>query len=228
MRTHAPLDGLFDQSRLMILDFTQIPSGTPDTQNIAVFFKKCEAERLNPRLPENRQKFNNSMLKATGARYLVSRYGEDRKAMLTGSVIAEQGRTLHMGIDIFSKEQETVYAPCDGTIVRAAYEEQSHGYGHYVMLQSEEDPKIYFFLGHLSKDLPKLGPVKAGDPIAVLGDYHNEENGGWSRHLHLQIATYLPSKGTTPDGYSTAKDFPTNSTRCPDPMPFFPDWHVKQ
>lgn len=222
-----PLNELFTRSKLMILDFSQIPATLPRDQNIQLFFEQCEAASRNPRLPENRQKFNDQMLKSTGTRYLVSRYAEDRQAMLTGSVIAKEGRTLHMGIDIFSKDQETVYAPCDGTIVRAEYEEQDHGYGHYIIIEPDDKPGFYIFLGHLAKDLPKLRHVRAGEAIAQLGDYRNAENGGWSRHLHLQIITELPPKGETPIGYSSTATFAANAQKFPDPMPFFPDWQIQ-
>jgi murein DD-endopeptidase MepM/ murein hydrolase activator NlpD len=144
--------------------------------------------------------------------------------MLAGSSIADEGRTLHMGIDIFSRDLETVYAPCDGEIIRTAYEAQDHGYGNYLILKPEGLGGIYFFLGHLSKELPALGAVKAGEPIAVLGDYADDENGGWSRHLHLQMTTELPPEGKTPDGYSAKVDFPKNSQRFPNPMQYFPEW----
>lgn len=178
MSLRKPLPELFTRSKLMTLDFSQILSGAPEAENIEAFFRDCEAKGVNPRLPQNRQQFNNRMLGATGTRYLVSRYGEDRSAMLTGSQIAAEGRNLHMGIDIFSR------------------------------------------------DLPTLGRIEAGEPIATLGDYHDNENGGWSRHLHLQIITALPPEGETPIGYSTKETFNENSHRFPDPMQFFPQWQL--
>lgn len=219
-----PLEQLFTRSQLMILDFSQIPLDAPHTSNIELFFKDSEAEGLNPRLPENRQRFNNDMLDATGARYLVSRYGEDRRAMLAGSTIAAQGRTLHMGVDIFAKDTETVYAPCDGQIVQVGREPGDHTFGYYAILKPK-DIDTYMFFGHLSKDQPTLGPVKAGQPFARLGDYRNQENGGWSRHLHLQVFVQLPKDGQPLVGYSTRADFAANSRRFPDPMVYFPDWH---
>lgn len=225
MKYLEPMTGMFSESKLMILDFAHIPADLPDTENIQHFFAAQTAVGNNPRLPEHRQVFNNDMLKATGARYLVSQYGEDRSAMLAGSGIAKEGRTLHMGIDIFSKDLEVVYAPSNGEIVRADYEQQDHGYGHYVMFKPD-GADVYFFFGHLSKDLPTLGRVKAGQAIATLGDFHSQENGGWTRHLHLQVCTELPAKGDTPIGYSTKEAFEQNSKRFPNPFAFFPDWRV--
>ena len=222
---HEPLQQLFTRSRLMILDFSQIPSDIPHTSNIELFFKESEADGLNPRLPQNRQRFNNGMLQATGARYLVSRYGEDRRAMLAGSKIAAEGRTLHLGIDIFAKDLETVYAPCDGQIVHVGRESDNHSFGYYVILKPD-DTDIYMFFGHLSQEQPVPGLLKAGQPFARLGDYINHENGGWSRHLHLQMFTQLPKAGEPLVGYSTQKDLAANRQRFPDPMTYFPDWHT--
>jgi murein DD-endopeptidase MepM/ murein hydrolase activator NlpD len=228
MMTFAePLPELFTRARWMILDFSEIPQDVPGEENIRLFFEECEKRGLNPRLPENRQQFNNRMITATGARYLVSRYGEDRSAMLAGSQIAVEGRTLHMGIDIFSQDLEPVFAPCDGDIVRVGFEDEAHSYGHYVILKPRADIGASIFLGHLSKDLPATGPVKAGERIAALGDYHRNENGGWSRHLHLQFIRELPPEGQTPIGYSSRENFPENSQKFPDPFTFLTDWQPR-
>ncbi len=59
--------------------------------------------------------------------------------------------------------------------------------------------------------------MSKGEQIAKLGDFIEGENGGWSRHLHYQILTDLPSQGTTPIGYSTELDLPSNKNKFPDP-----------
>ncbi|HSW99952.1 MAG TPA: peptidoglycan DD-metalloendopeptidase family protein [Patescibacteria group bacterium] len=226
MLSSEPLPNLFTSSQLMILDFADIPEDTPDEANIRLFFADCERRGINPRLPENRQQFNNRLLTTSGVQYVVSRYGEDRSAMLTGSQIAKEGRTLHMGIDIFCKDLAPVFAPCDGEIIRTGFEDESHSYGYYLLLKPTEDLGTYIFLGHLSKELPELGYVKAGDRIATLGDYAHNENGGWSRHLHLQCCTEIPPEGKTPIGYSTKQTFFENSQRFPDPFRYFPQWRL--
>lgn len=222
-----PLADLFTSSRLMILDFADIPSDAAPEENIALFFKDCEQYGTDPRLPENRQAFNNTLLEYSSMRYVVSRYGEDRSAMLAAdSRIAQEGRTLHMGVDIFCRDLAAVFAPCTGTIVRTGFEDEAHSYGHYLILQPDEDLGIYFFFGHLSKELPPLGKVRAGQQIAQLGDYRHNENGGWSRHLHLQCITELPPDGLTPDGYATKAAFSLARKRFPDPFTFFPQWQL--
>lgn len=227
MRLHEPLENLFTSSKVLVLNFAHIPVNTPSEENIQHFFAESEKQGINPRLPQYRQMFNEKALTSANVRYLVSQYGEDRIAMLAGSHIANEGRTLHIGIDIFARDQESVLAPVDGAILRSGYE-PDHGFGYFIILQPEPFKGIYILLGHLGRTILTTGTVKAGDRIGQLGDFVNDENGGWSRHLHLQLLTQLPAEGSTPDGYSTQQAFDSNSTLYPDPMPHFPDWPLVQ
>lgn len=209
---------LFSRSEIMILDFNQIGSDLPEYKNIKLFFERSRERGIDPRLPEQRQKFNDSFLQKTGNRYLVSRYGEDRLEMLKGSKIARERRTIHLGVDIFSSNLETIYAPCDAQIVLAGREEGGHSFGYYIVLQPS--PAIsanYIFLAHLARDLPQLGKVTRGQAIAKLGDYVNGENGGWSRHLHVQLLASLPVGNALPPGYSSREKFEENALEYPDP-----------
>jgi murein DD-endopeptidase MepM/ murein hydrolase activator NlpD len=218
MKIFELMPELFTKSELMILDFREIPSDLPEYKNIEIFFEKNKELGVDPKLPENRQKFNNNFLEKSEKRYLISRYAEDRIEMLKGSKIAEEGRTLHLGIDIFSKDLEPVYASCNGEIVVADREAGNHSFGHYVIFKPDPTvTKNYIFLGHLSKDLPNLGKVSAGQEIANLGDYINEENGGWSRHLHVQLLAELPEKSEFIPGYSSREKLEENLIKYPDP-----------
>ncbi|MDB5185175.1 MAG: Peptidase [Candidatus Saccharibacteria bacterium] len=222
-----PLQNLFTDSRRLILNFDDIPADTPPAESIASYFEAMTQKGLNPRLPEHRQQFNDQLLASTGKRYLVSQYGEDRRSMLAGSAIAEAGRTIHLGIDIFSKDLEPVLAPCDGTIVRVGREPESHSFGNYLILRPANKQLPLVFLGHLSADLPQPGLVTVGQTIARLGDYHDNENGGWSRHLHLQLLSELPPEIEVPLGYSSQQAFAENSQAYPDPVPYFLDWDLQ-
>lgn len=225
MKLTEPLVGLFTHSRLLVLDFAKIPPDTPPSQSMQSFFERTQAAGKDPRSPENRQSFNDQLLRKSGSRYLVSQYGEDRSAMLQGSSIAAEGRILHLGIDIFCQDLEVVYAPCTGRIVRVGQEQDAHSFGHYCVLQPEGET-FYIFLGHLAKPLLQPGIVQAGQTIGRLGDFHGNENGGWSRHLHLQLLSSLPLKSKAPIGYSSVRDFHVNQQQYPDPMQLFPEWRL--
>jgi len=221
---HEPLHGAFRHSRILILNFDDIPLGTPADESIALYFQRAKAAGGDPKLPTLRQKFNNRVLDKTGARYLIGQYLEDRASMLVGSEIHRQGRTLHLGIDVFCKELEAVYAPCDGTIVRIGQEPEDHSFGHFLILKPADSTLPYLLFGHLDPYSHEVGPIRAKEQIATIGDYKNNENGGWSRHLHLQMMRDLPAEDEALLGYA-----PTNNTQTrlayPDPMKFFKDWH---
>ena len=219
------MTGMFDRSRVLVLDFNSIPDNEPEICNMQSFFNASLANDVNPRLPEYRQVFNDKMLDFTDMRFLIGQYAEDRHSMLEGSEIASQKRTLHLGVDIFTKNLEAVFSPCDGVIIRAEKEEGHHSFGNYVIIKPVDTEDLYIFLGHLSNELPDEGAVRKGQKIATVGDYKKYENGGWSRHVHLQMLRKLPAKGFAPIGYSTKEDFENNSKQFPDPKPYFSKWN---
>lgn len=205
------------RSEVVVLDFAQIDPALAAHKNIRKFFEECTAQGMNPRLPEQRQRFNENFLRKSGKRYLIGRYGEDRSALLPDSKIKREKRTIHLGVDIFSKKCETVFCPCDGYIVHTGYE-RPLGYGFYVIIEHTTlGLKWYSFFGHLSKELPQKGPVAAGVRIGTLGDFKNNENGSWSRHLHYQLLLALPPEGIAPLGYATPQDFEKMSKLYPNP-----------
>lgn len=63
MKIFELLPELFTKSELMVLDFNQIPSDLPDYKNIKTFFERSKSIGIDPKQPENRQKFNNDFLK---------------------------------------------------------------------------------------------------------------------------------------------------------------------
>lgn len=192
MNLREPLPELFTQSRIITLDFSKIPKNTPDDENIEMYFQDMAKQGKNPRLPQNRQAFNDRLLKKTGVKYLVGQYAEDRVAMLADTPAGAEDRTIHMALDIFASDLEVVKSPCDGVIVRSDYEAGFGEYGNYLIIQPDNQD-YYIFLGHLAADRHQLGRVTQGKVVGHLGDYADNENGGWSRHPILWPAklTYL-------------------------------------
>lgn len=223
MATFAePLPEFFGRSRLLILNFADIPSATPAVENIAVYFAEMQDMGRDPKAPENRQAFNDKLLAQTGVRYLVSRYGEDRQSMLAGSSIYKEGRTIHLGVDIFARNLEPVLSPCDGVIIRIGREPEGHSFGNYLIIKPDDQSLPYVFLGHLGSEHREPGKVRRGDVVARLGDYHDNENGGWSRHLHFQLLSAGPAEDAVPVGYASRASFPSLSRLYPDPQPYMP------
>ena len=222
----APLEGLFDNSKRLVLDFSKIKPGTLYEENFEKIFQDYNSNNLNPREPANRQQINDLLINKSGYRYLIGQYGENRSAMLADTPAGRAGRVIHMAIDVFSKNLETIYSPCDGEIISSNYEEGFGEYGNYIIIQPDNSD-FYIFFGHLSWDIPKEKVVTKGEAIATLGDYKDNENGGWSRHLHIQILKELPAKGATPDGYSTKIDFVKNTAIYPNPLDYFAGWRLQ-
>jgi murein DD-endopeptidase MepM/ murein hydrolase activator NlpD len=139
--------------------------------------------------------------------------------MLAGSWIAKEGRTYHLGIDIFTSGLDFLYAPTFGTVVRSDQEKGSHTYGYYTIIQYMiEKEVVYGFYGHLSAKLPPVGmTVFPGQRFAQLGDYIGDENGGWSRHVHVQLLRDLPEGEGWPTGYSTRENLAEQAGRFPNP-----------
>ena len=207
-----------DSFELLILDFSQIPYNISKHKNIKKFFELCLLQGIDPRCAEQRQHFNNIFLKISERKILVGRYGEDRSSMLSGSYIAKEGRTIHLGVDLFTAECEPIYSPFDGEIISIGYEPAPHGYGYWIIIKHNlNGKKLYSFYGHLGKNISLKRFVKAGEKIGNIGDFSNGENGGWSRHLHFQILRELPESGETPPGYASKKDFFKVKHMYPDP-----------
>jgi 4-aminobutyrate aminotransferase-like enzyme/Ser/Thr protein kinase RdoA (MazF antagonist) len=93
-----------------------------------------------------------------------------------------QGRTIHLGMDLFAEAGTPVFAPLDGTVYAAANNTNRLDYGPVMILQHEGFFTLY---GHLAGTLPVGTAVKAGQEIARLGD--RSVNGDWVPHLHFQI-----------------------------------------
>ena len=99
----APLEGLFDNSKTLVLDFSKIKPGTLYEENFEKIFQDYNSNNLNPREPANRQQINDLLINKSGYRYLIGQYGENRSAMLADTPAGRAGRVIHMAIDVFSK-----------------------------------------------------------------------------------------------------------------------------
>jgi len=125
----------------------------------------------------------------------LGKYNEDREIYKRSEVFStNKVRSIHLGIDIWAKEETPVYAPLDGKIHSFKNNNQHGDYGPTIILQHELDGiEFYTLYGHLSlKSIAdkQIGQrVKSGDQIATLGDY--EVNVHWPPHLHFQIINDL-------------------------------------
>ncbi|MCX6727901.1 MAG: peptidoglycan DD-metalloendopeptidase family protein [Candidatus Saccharibacteria bacterium] len=216
---------LFSRSEILIWNFSDITPGDAH-KDIQRYMDEQEQNGHDPRDAFHRQAFNEQVFDRIESRYLIGRYAEDRSDILRGSHMAEEGRTYHLAMDIFSRDFEPVFAPCDGEIVRSEYEPGLNNYGNYVIIRPDDASLPYIFMGHLDSTRLPVGRVSARQTIAHLGTFENLENGGWSVHVHLQLLTVLPPEGESPIGYSSLADLEANKQRFPDPQALFPQWNI--
>lgn len=105
----------------------------------------------------------------------------NQKWGLPNKLYKQFGFSLHNGTDYPHAKDETIYAPCDGTIVRTG--NQPAGGGTFVGFIDGDTRYLIDFL-HCSKLLVKEGDfVHTGDKIAIQG------NTGLSTgpHTHIQV-----------------------------------------
>lgn len=104
-------------------------------------------------------------------------------------------RTLsgpHRGIDLVCDVNPTIYAACDGIVVRSRivtdHRNTTWEWGHYITLY---DGVYHIIYAHLSKRFVETGEkVYAGQPIGIMGNTGNS----FGEHLHLEVRLYDTQK----------------------------------
>lgn len=104
--------------------------------------------------------------------YISSNYGL-RKDPMTGQ------RAFHKGVDLAGWHKTRIFAPADGTVVRAG---RNGGYGNFIELQHANGVKTRF--GHLHTIKVEKGQqVTKQDVIALMGSTGRST----STHLHYEV-----------------------------------------
>ncbi|MCP4553452.1 MAG: M23 family metallopeptidase [Bacteroidetes bacterium] len=86
----------------------------------------------------------------------------------------------HFGVDIVSKEKENIKAVLDGAVIFSEWTVET---GYVIAVQHQQN--FISFYKHNSALLKKAGNyVKAGDPIAIIGDSGELSTGP---HLHFEL-----------------------------------------
>ncbi len=128
---------------------------------------------------------------------LIGGYREPRliyttPAFMLGDHIPQGRRSIHVGVDLFAAAGTTVRAPLAAEVIYVENREMHLDYGGMVILShvTPEQDKFFTLYGHLNPasiaHLRYGNKIKAGEYFGRLGD--KTENGGWSPHLHFQLA----------------------------------------
>ena len=142
-------------------------------------------------------------------------------AFRTGRWLASDRRTVHLGVDIFASHGVWVHAPITGRVHVVENRSASLDYGGVVIL-SHDAPgggTFYTLYGHLNPEVCErlsIGQrLQTGEAFCRLGDI--TQNGGWSPHLHFQLALTTDGLGEDWPGVADpdARHFWTQL--CPNP-----------
>lgn len=100
----------------------------------------------------------------------------------------------HFGIDVVAKENSTIKAALDGTVIFSNWTVET---GYVIAIQHQKN--YISFYKHNSVLLKKVGSfVKAGDPIAIIG-----ESGELSTGPHLHFELWRSGSPVNPLDYMT-------------------------
>ena len=139
----------------------------------------------------------------------------------TGENLADENRTIHLGIDLFADSGTEVVAPLAGSVHYAGVIDKPLDYGGLLILRHRTDSGLPFFTlyGHLDptsfQSLEAGQAITQGQPIATLGD--PSVNGGWPPHLHFQCMLDLLDLEHEFPGVAAASQMETWAELSPDP-----------
>ncbi|MCI0433975.1 MAG: aminotransferase class III-fold pyridoxal phosphate-dependent enzyme [Gemmatimonadetes bacterium] len=166
------------------------------------------------------------VLRESGTRCAIGRYDEARPWYLGDAFLIEtdeapEGRTVHIGIDLFAEPGTPVFAPLDGVIHAFADNAVPLDYGPTLVLRHQTDDRTPFWTlwGHLSRDsvdaLEMGARISKGQRIGRIGD--DSVNGGWVPHTHLQLITDLLDNDAGFPGIARPSQRSIWQSICPDP-----------
>ena len=163
-----------------------------------------------------------AVLRESGATYGIGGYDEKRGWYARGEQFStgEEGRSIHLGVDIWAPAGEPVYAAYDA-VVHSAQDNALFGdYGPTIILTHTIDGVTFYTLyGHLSREsLPGKTPgalIAQGEQIGTLGA--PPINGDWPPHLHFQIMVEMLGNVGDYPGVAAESQRELYLTLCPDP-----------
>jgi len=134
------------------------------------------------------------------SQFSIGRYNEQRPGTYTTDLF-EEGRDIHIGVDIGAPAGTAVHAFCDGWIECFGYNAGDGDYGNTLVSGHRIDGiEIFALYGHLDSasitDKMHGQEIRAGMVIGWLGAEH--ENGGWPPHVHFQLAWKRPGRPDLP------------------------------
>lgn len=125
------------------------------------------------------------------------------------------GKVFHAGQDISTDDNDTIFMPSykgrpiRGKVVTSRIVKDRKNptweWGHYVCVQLDKnqtpDTVNFLYFCHNAKNIVKVGDkVKTGDPIALMGNTGNAENG--YKHVHFEARATKTGRPVSPENYT--------------------------
>ncbi|MFT6935790.1 MAG: 4-aminobutyrate aminotransferase-like enzyme/Ser/Thr protein kinase RdoA (MazF antagonist) [Saprospiraceae bacterium] len=180
---------------------------------------------INFENPRNFQKRIDDILWENEAEIGIGGYGEIRPFYNTDAYIlpsnnGRQWRTVHLGLDIWTKVRTPVFAAFDGKVYSIKDNKGDDNYGPTIILEHEVNADLTFYTlyGHLSPiadDLKVGQAIKKGEEIATIGTF--PQNGNWAEHLHFQVILDMLGQNGDFFGVCTPNDKAVWLSICPNP-----------
>ena len=168
-------------------------------------------------------KFIKNQLEFNKVDFGIGGYLEERNIYRRGELFksnVEEYRNIHLGIDIWGKDQTPIYNTLDGELIVAHDNAGNADYGPTMILKYfSEHTDFYVLYGHLSRS--SLSRYKIGDQIKRgerLGEFGSHEvNGNWPPHVHVQLIRALPPEAKDFPGVCSQNEVDHWKKECPNP-----------
>ncbi|APG48826.1 aminotransferase class III-fold pyridoxal phosphate-dependent enzyme [Phaeobacter porticola] len=142
-------------------------------------------------------------------------------AFRKGPYKASDRRTVHLAVDVFAPAKQPLFAPMDGQVAAVENRDDHLDYGGVIILKHHTDTGLPFYTlyGHLDPEccerLSVGDKIAKGQAFCQLGT--PDQNGGWSPHVHFQLA--LSTNGIEADwpGVADPDDLALWNALCPNP-----------
>ena len=154
----------------------------------------------------------------------IGRYNENRMIYAKSPLFNEGNhkdiRTIHLGIDLWTRPDVKISSPLDAKVHSFQYNNAFGDYGPTIILEHElEGEQVYTLYGHLTRDslngLSDGKKISAGEMFARIGA--PPTNGNWPPHLHFQLITDLEGKKGDFPGVASLKNHEHYLKICLDP-----------
>ena len=173
--------------------------------------------------PEICQHYISSILEANRADIAFGGYLEHRNLYSNNKNflgIGKAQRTVHLGIDFWTKAGTAVLVPFAGKVHSFKNNVARGDYGPTIILVHEiAGFRFHTLYGHLSKEsLQGLEIGKTVNEGYILGTLGNQEvNGNYAPHLHFQIVIDMTDWFGDYPGVCAISDISYYSNNCPNP-----------